>query len=91
MTVSRQPSNSTLESPTPVAARPSRKPQADIYTFFLVLALLAVLLGILYLYLFMKSYDFKTSGGPSLVMATHRVAPAAFASFSGPRIANTGV
>jgi hypothetical protein len=91
MIVSRQPSNSTLESPTPVAARPSRKPQADIYTFFLVLALLGVLLGILYLYLFMKSYDFKNSGGPSVAMATDYVAPAAFASFSGPRIVNPGV
>jgi hypothetical protein len=67
--VSPQKSSNTLESPAPIAAQPTRKPQADAYTFLLVLALVAVLVAIVFLYLFMKSYDFKTSGGPSVAMA----------------------
>ena len=64
MIVSPQKSNSTLESPTPVAARPHRKPQADLYTILLVLALVAVLVAILFLYLYMKAYDFETRRRP---------------------------
>jgi hypothetical protein len=81
--VSLQESNSTLESPAPVAARPTRKPEADAYTFLLVLALVAVFVGILFLYLFMKSYDFKASGGPSVAMLTDHVSLVASAWIAG--------
>lgn len=47
-----------------------RKPRADLYTVLLVLALLAVLIGILFLYLEMETYDFKFKGGPSVTMVT---------------------
>jgi len=50
-----------------------RKPRADLYTVLLVLALLAVLVGILFLYLEMDTYDFKFKGGPSVTMATDHV------------------
>jgi hypothetical protein len=36
-----------------------RKPGADLYTVLLVLALLALLLGILYLHLEMQAYDYQ--------------------------------
>jgi hypothetical protein len=65
--------NSTLESPTPVAARPHRKPQADLYTILLVLALVAILVAILFLYLYMKAYEFKTTGAPPVTMVSHQV------------------
>jgi hypothetical protein len=84
MIVSAQKSNSTLESPTPVAARPHRKPQADLYTILLVLALLAVLVAILFLYLYMKSYEFKTAGGPSVTMVSRQISLVASSLFSGP-------
>ncbi len=51
--------NSGLESPLPAAARPRRKPQADLYTILLAISLVAILLGILFLYLFMQTYEFK--------------------------------
>jgi hypothetical protein len=69
MTVSPQKSNSTLESPAPVAARPHRKPQADLYTILLALALVAVLVAILFLYLYMKLYNNEIKGGPSVTMS----------------------
>ena len=84
MIVSPQKSNNTLESPTPVAARPHRKPQADLYTIFLVLALVAVLVAILFLYLYMKSYKFETKGGPSVAMTSQRISLVASSSFFGP-------
>jgi hypothetical protein len=43
---------------------PYRKPRADLYTVLLTLALIAILLGILCLYLEMKMYDFKLNGAP---------------------------
>ena len=42
---------------------PYRKPRADVYTVLLILALIAILLGILLLYLEQKPYDFKFRGG----------------------------
>jgi hypothetical protein len=39
-----------------------------LYTALLVIALVAVLLGILFLYLEMDFYEFKIKGGPPLVM-----------------------
>ena len=47
-----------------------RKPRADLYTVLLVIALLAVLIGILFLYLEMDTYDFKFKGGPAVTMLT---------------------
>ncbi len=46
-----------------------RKPRADLYTILLVIALLAILVGILFLYLTMQSYNFETKGGPPVAMA----------------------
>ena len=40
------------------------------YTVLLVISLIAVLLGILFLYLHMGRYDFKFKGGPAMVMAS---------------------
>ncbi|MBN2475463.1 MAG: hypothetical protein JXB62_12705 [Pirellulales bacterium] len=45
---------------------PYRKPRADIYTVLLLIALIAVLVGILCLYLQMGIYDFEIKGGPSV-------------------------
>ena len=70
MTVSPQKSNSTLETPTPIVTRSHRKPQADIYTILLVLALLAVLTAILFIYLYMKSYNFDAKGAPPVALAS---------------------
>jgi len=71
--VSGPSSSRGLESPLPSASRPRRKPQADLYTILLVIALLAVLAGILFLYLFMKSYDFKLPGNMPVGMASEKV------------------
>lgn len=45
-----------------------RKPKPDLYTVLLVLALIAVIIGIVFLYLEMQLYEFKFQGGPSVVM-----------------------
>jgi len=67
--VSLPNSTSTLESPTPARSAGSyRKPKADLFTVFLVLALIAVLLGILFLCLYMSDYDWKLKGGPAVAM-----------------------
>ena len=83
MTVSPQKSNSTLESPTPVAARPHRKPQADLYTILLALALVAILVAILFFYLYMKLYNNEIKGGPAVAMTAQRVSLVASALFPG--------
>lgn len=44
---------------------PYRKPRADTYTTLLVISLLAIVLGILCLYLEMSAYEFKFKGGPT--------------------------
>jgi hypothetical protein len=41
-----------------------RKPRADLYTVLLVIALLAILVAILFLYLHMQSYNFDIKAGP---------------------------
>ncbi len=43
---------------------PYRKPRADLYTVLLILALIAILLAIICLYLEMKMYDFEFKGAP---------------------------
>ena len=44
------------------------KPRADKYTVLLVIALLAILVAILFLYLHMQSYNFELKAGPSVSM-----------------------
>lgn len=46
-----------------------RKPRADLYTMLLLFAWIALLLGILVLYLEMKEYDFKFKGAPAMITA----------------------
>ncbi|MBN2023443.1 MAG: hypothetical protein JW809_11705 [Pirellulales bacterium] len=46
---------------------PHRKPQADVYTVFLAIALFAVLVAMVFLYLETKDYPNKTTGAPSVV------------------------
>lgn len=47
---------------------PYRKPRADLYTILLAIALAAILLGILCLYLEMHAYDFQFKGGPTVLL-----------------------
>jgi cytochrome c-type biogenesis protein CcmH/NrfG len=53
-------------SAAPVAVH--RKAKPDIYTVFLVIALVAVITGIVFLYLELQRYDFKHQGGPPVSM-----------------------
>ena len=58
-------STNTADAAAPI--RPTvahRKPKADLYTILLIVSLLAVLLGILFLYLFNRDYEFKYKGAP---------------------------
>jgi hypothetical protein len=41
----------------------TRKPAADLYTVLLIFALVALLVGILYLHLEMKAYNYKAATG----------------------------
>jgi hypothetical protein len=41
----------------------TRKPTADLYTILLIFALVALLVGILYLHLEMNAYNYKTATG----------------------------
>ena len=52
------------EAAAAAPAGPHRKPRPDLYTVLLVIALLAILIGILFLYLEMRRYEFKFKGGP---------------------------
>ncbi len=64
-------STNPLETSAPIRPTVShRKPKADMYTVLLVISLIAVLLGILFLYLHMGRYDFKFKGGLAVVMAS---------------------
>jgi len=45
---------------------PFRRPQADVYTVLLLLALLALILGIVCLYFEMDMYNFEIKGGPTV-------------------------
>jgi hypothetical protein len=50
-----------------------RKPRADFYTILLVIALLAILVAILFLYLHMQTYNFELKGGPPVMMIVARL------------------
>ncbi len=63
------PRKSNESLPTPAPAGLHRKPRPDLYTVLLVIALVAVLLGILFLYLEMQRYEFKINGAPMVGMA----------------------
>jgi hypothetical protein len=62
------PRKSTETPVTPRPTGPHRKPQPDLYTVLLIIALVAVLIGIVFLYLEMDSYKFEIKGGPPVVM-----------------------
>jgi hypothetical protein len=49
-----------------------RKPRADLYTILLVIALLAILVAVLFLYLHMQSYNFEIikAGQPVAMIGT---------------------
>jgi hypothetical protein len=47
----------------------TRQPTADLYTVMLIFALLALLIGSLFLHLEMKAYDYKMKENVSVVMA----------------------
>jgi hypothetical protein len=49
-----------------------RKPQPDLYTVLLVVALLAILVGILFLCLDMGTYEWKLKGGPAVGMLNNQ-------------------
>ena len=60
--------NQQLEPSAPIRPTVShRKAKPDAYTVLLVIALLAVLLGILFLYRFNKDYEFKYKDAPNVV------------------------
>ena len=48
-----------------------RKPRADLYTVLLVIALLAILVAIIFLYLYMQSYNFEVKSGPPVATIAH--------------------
>ncbi len=55
-------------SPTPDVAPRTRKPRADIYTALLAIALVAIIIATVLLYLEAADYgDQKTSGAPPVV------------------------
>lgn len=54
------------------AAAAYRKPQADLYTILLVMALIAILIAIVFLCLEMNLYEFHFKGGPPVGMITAR-------------------
>ncbi len=58
------------KKPQPIAApaKPRQpSPPADVYTVFLAIALVAILVAILFLCLEMSPYEFKFNGGPPVV------------------------
>ncbi len=71
---SKQPSDAPSEAPVekPVAARAAaplyQKPRADLYTVLLTIALLALLVGILYLCLEMSQFGFNLKGAPAVTL-----------------------
>lgn len=64
--MSLRKSNDPAGAPASVTVH--RKARPDLYTVFLVIALVAVLVGILFLYLEMQYYEFKIKGAPPVVM-----------------------
>jgi hypothetical protein len=61
-----------LESPVPAAAGPRYKPRPDLYTVFLIIALVAILIAILFLYLEMATCKFELKGGPTAAVTSRQ-------------------
>jgi hypothetical protein len=72
--VSPLKSSNPLETPAPVRAPAGvrRKARPDLYTVLLVIALLAVILGIVFLWLYNIDFDWKLKGGPAVAMSGER-------------------
>jgi hypothetical protein len=79
---------SSNENEIPGAAPRYRKPQADIFTVLLVISLLAIILGIVFLYLETADYgDQKTKGGPTVRLESPTiVAPVPWTTASSRRL-----
>ncbi len=60
-----------------------RKPRADLYTMLLIVAWIAILLGILMLYLEMSEYNFEFRGAPAMRAAPPAVSDSTW-SRAGP-------
>jgi cell division protein FtsL len=60
----RKSSEKTTQPQAQAPAAPRRKVPPDIYTVFLAIALVAILVAILFLYLEMNAYEFKSKAMP---------------------------
>jgi len=76
-----EPSESAAEPVEPVQAQVYRKPRADVYTVLLSIALLAVILAAVSLWMVMRDYGYTIKGGPTPTWNR----PAAPAAFDPPR------
>ncbi len=65
---------------------PYRRPRADVYTMLLIIALIALLLGIICLYGEMSMYEFEMDGGPT-VSAGHCEAASGYTRLSATSLA----
>jgi len=70
--VSPRKSTNTLDTPIRSSVAQRRKPKADLYTFLLALALVAILIAILFVCLFMNDYEYKTKGAPVVETTINR-------------------
>ncbi len=50
-----------------------RRPQPDLYTLLLVIALLAIIVAIVFLCLHMQTYNFQFKGGPPVGMIAAQI------------------
>ena len=60
---------SPLSSASDKPSGPFRKPRADVFTVLLLVALIALILGIVCLYAEMEHYEWRFKGGPTVSMA----------------------
>jgi hypothetical protein len=86
--VSPQKSSNTLESPVRAPTGQSRKPKADVYTILLVLALLAILTAIAFLWMELAYYDYKTKGMAMILRGDRAVATSQRSVASGQWLDN---
>lgn len=83
MIVSLPKSTNALESPVRSPSGPHRKPKADLFTVLLAIALVAVLVAILFLWLEVKAYDYKSTGAPRVATVERRVGACTHARIVG--------
>ena len=69
MIVSPRKSSET-QAVLPASTGSYRKPRPDFYTVLLVIALVAIVIGIVFLYLEMNLYEFKVDGVPPVGMVS---------------------